>query len=295
MSKRNYIICAFKFGPSNGIRVAYKLYEELEKRGYNVYMFAPMSSERKCKYISEVTPEMQENDVVIYPEIISGNPLMFRHVVRWILYYPGYHGGNHFYDETDMLFTFEKEFYEGADLLTVDGIDTSIFYEDTSIEKVIDCYFVHKKGKWKEFEEFRSMTEINMHYPQTREELGNLLRKTRTLYSYDDHSLLLEEALMCGCDVKLVTESGFKDYASSYKDLVKNIDKQLDNFIKITQHHEYNGEVKKRNFNNVKFVNKIRYLKNKFKAKIYLKIFRNHEKALKYWYRAEGKLSDNKN
>jgi hypothetical protein len=38
--------------------------------------------------------------------------------------------------------------------------------------------------------------------------LGDLLRRTRTLYSYDHQSYILKEALICGCEIRVVHEGG---------------------------------------------------------------------------------------
>ena len=38
--------------------------------------------------------------------------------------------------------------------------------------------------------------------------LGDVLRRTRTLYSYDHKSTILKEAVICGCRVLVVHEDG---------------------------------------------------------------------------------------
>ncbi len=241
--KKKYIIWAPKYCKSNGVKVLYKLHDMLCEKGYDVYMFAP-PSEYKCRYISHITRQMRKNDIVIYPEIVVHNPLQFQNVVRYVLYYPGKNGGTKKYDDYELKFTYHEVFYPGADKLPVSTLDTKTFYKDDT-KKDKDCYFVYKGGKWKDIPEFNNMIEINMSYPATKEELANLLRETNTLYSFDDCTQLLDEAVLCGCNVKIVRENGFEDFHSTYEEQLKDADKYFDNFIEKTQLMNYKGKIRK--------------------------------------------------
>lgn len=53
-----------------------------------------------------------------------------------------------------------------------------------------------------------SIAQIHPGWPETREKLASLLRATKTLISYDDTSAIVPEALICGCEVKIVTAMG---------------------------------------------------------------------------------------
>lgn len=276
--KKKYIICSAKFSKSNGVRVLYKLQEELQARGYDAYMFAPGSyCDDKHKYISDITEEMRKNDIVIYPEIVFGNPLKFQNVVRWILYYPGKLGGDNKYADYEQVFTFNKTYAKQYDVLGMDTLDKNLFYYDGTV-KDIDCYFVYKGGKWKEIEEFNSMTEINMKFPEKREDLANLLRRTKTLYSYDRNTLLLDEAIKCGCEVKIVEENGFSDYkGDKYDKFCALFNEQITNFIDKTQKMNYKGKIQK---GKISFI-MIKYLK----YFIYKYILHNKIEEDKYKYK----------
>ena len=278
---KKYIIWAPKYYKSNGIKVLYKLHDLLLEKGYDVYMYA-QPTEYKCKYISHITNKMRKNDIVIYPEIVFNNPLKFQNVVRYILYYPGVNGGTKQYDDYELKFTFYKLFYPDADELFISTLDTKTFYKDDT-EKTKECYFVYKGGKWKDIPEFKDMTEINMQFPETKEELAKLLRETKTLYSFDDCSLLLEEANICGCDVKIVRENGFEDYHSNYIEKLTIQDKCLLNFIEKTQKMNYKGKINKPPISNLYF-----YIKENYKLFVYKYIFKN---KLKYDKHLARKLS----
>ena len=208
---KKYIIFAPKFTRNNGVQVLYKLWEKLTQKGYDAYIFAP-PSDYKCKYISHITPEMRKNDIVVYPEIVSFNPLQFQNVVRYILFYPNKNGGQEKYEDYEVKFTYNPIFYPDAYKLPIQTLDTNVFYFDSTIKKDKTCYFVHKRGKWRTFPGIENMIEINMEFPATKDALGQLLRETKTLYSFDSNTQLLEEALICRCDVKIALENGFECY-----------------------------------------------------------------------------------
>lgn len=253
---KNYIICAPSYACSNGIRVLHFLSKILEENGYNAYMFSPAPHHKDYKYVEKITDDMRKNAIVVYPEIVKGNPLGFQNVVRYVLYYPGVLGGNKEYHSSEMIFAYDRVFTTLGNVLTVPFLDTTIFYDDASPKRQ-DCYFVYKGGKWKEAIETSGLLEINMHYPDTREKLADLLRTTGTLYSYDNHTALLEEAIFCGCKVKIITNEGVKDYQSRYFESIKDFGEQLVNFINVTQNNNYQGEIEKTATFKLKYIMKI--------------------------------------
>jgi len=242
--KKDYIIITPALCKSNGVKTLYFLSKELEKKGYNAYLYTNNQDNTNFKYIDKITLDMRENAIVIYPEIVVGNPLRFRNVVRYVLYYPGKNGGSPEYDKSELIFAHRKEFYPTKNLLFVPWLDSTLFYDNNS-PKTQDCYFVYKSGKWKEIPEFKDMTEITITYPKKRKDLANLLRTTETLYSYDSCSALLDEAQLCGCKVKIINENGYEDYHSDYFELAKNAETQLDNFIEKTQNMNWEGNINK--------------------------------------------------
>lgn len=290
---RDYVICAPKLSNSNGVRVLHVLAQKLKERGCNVKLFSVPDESNKDICITNITDEMRNNSIVVYPEFIYGNPLKFRHVVRLILYYNGAASKFQNYDKSELLFTYNKKYAPQSDLLCIPGLDEDIFYNDVNVEKDCDCYFVYKGGMWKDVPEFEHLTKITRQYPKTRKELGELLRKTKTLYSFDNCSLILDEALMCGCNVKIVKENGFEDYKSDYFNDVKDFDTQLDNFIEKTQKMNNENIVKQRNLKGFYYKNKLNYYLYKIAHKVFLPI--NKSIAQKCWFRAETRLSMTEN
>jgi hypothetical protein len=231
---RKYIIYSPEYTKSNGVRALYTLHDRLRAQGYEAYIFCLGSHIGDYHYLTEVSRAMRENDIVVYPEVVAGNPLRFHRVVRWVLFFPGELGGAKTYHPGEVLFTWSKSYME-APLLTVPSIDTSLFF-DEGLPKMQDCCFVHKGGRWRHLPELEGLLEINMTFPETREHLARVLKTTGTLYSFDSNSLLNAEARLCGAKVKLVNDDGLIDYTdSTWIEDTLIFDHQLDFFVETTQ------------------------------------------------------------
>jgi O-antigen biosynthesis protein len=234
MYKRPYIIWTPTFSRSNGVRVLHLLADALLARGFEVYLYSSKPYQSQYRYLDHITPELQREAVVIYPEIVHGNPLQVARVIRYVLYYPGKIAGASQYHPSETIFSYLRAFYPEVPLLTVPWIDTSLFYNDGQ-PKTEDFSFVYKGGKCRNALETQGLVEITMNYPDTRAELATLLRRMRVLYSYDACSALLDEAQLCGAEVRIVTPDGIEAYHSDYTNYVANFEKQLAAFIETTQ------------------------------------------------------------
>lgn len=240
---RAYLIWAPPFCGSAGVRALYKLAAVLREHGQRVRLWSWGDTRQPgFDYAEHITSQMREEDIVIYPETVKGNPLQIRNVVRWILFFPGRLGGESCYHPSEKVFTWSDEYYAGAPKLTVDIIDRKLFF-DAGLPRTRDCTFVHKGGKWKNLPELDGLTEITMQWPETREELAHLLQTTATLYSWDCHSSLLDEAYYCGAAVKIITEDGFIDFVPGLIFSPEVFEKEQTFFIQQTQAMDYRGEL----------------------------------------------------
>lgn len=240
-SRRRYIIFAPPRTRNNGVRVLYTLYSRLREAGYESFIFCPERQEAPYQYMLQFDRATRENDIVIYPEVISGNPLRFRHVVRYVLFYPGRLDGETTFFPAEKIFTWDCAYLD-APALRQPYVDRSLFY-DAHLPKRQNCYFVHKGGKWRDIPDMENMVEINMQFPETREELAHLLQTTDILYSFDDHSALNLEAALCGAHVKIVRENDIVDYTKNILDDEKTLHRQFAEFIAATQTFRYDGNL----------------------------------------------------
>ena len=240
---RTYLIWAPPLCGNAGVRGLYKLAVALRNHGQRVRLWSwGETRQLDFAYVGYITPQMREEDIVIYPETVSGNPLQIRNVVRWVLFFPGHLGGDTHYHPSEKIFTWCDAYYPGAPRLLPDVIDHTIFY-DAGLPRTRDCTFVHKDGKWKKLPELNGLTEITMQWPATREELAYLLQTSNTVYSWDSHSSLLDEAYFCGASVKIIEEDGFRDFKLELPFSQEVFEQELHFFITETQTMHYQGEL----------------------------------------------------
>lgn len=158
--------------------------------------------------------------IVIYPEVVSGNPLGAKRVIRWVLNDPGFLGGDAFYSDEEMVFVYDPQKLPivnrsisraiGLERVLWTGlVDPSIIYPDASVAKTIECSFTHKgRALSRRFPlPHADILRLEKLTPSFRD-LGDTLRRTRILYSYDHYSNVLREAVICGCDVQVISEDG---------------------------------------------------------------------------------------
>ena len=207
---------------SAGVRALYRLSYHLNTAGYSAAM-APMG--KRIDVLPDWPVAVHDgpagDSIVIYPEVVSGNPLKAEKVVRWTLNTPGLIGGDTFYSDEEMVFVcnpmqlatvskFVSKPLTSSRVLSVGLIDPAYIYPDPGVEKTLDCFFTHKgaaiRARWPLPNE-ASLQSIEEVTP-TMASLGDVLRRTRTLYSYDHKSTILKEAVICGCRVLVVHEDG---------------------------------------------------------------------------------------
>ncbi|MEN6421436.1 MAG: hypothetical protein ABFD76_05755 [Smithella sp.] len=212
--KAPYIIMAPPYRhTSAGVRALYRLKDELIKRGYQ----ATICQGGKAPFGS----------IVVYPEIVEGNPLQGKTVARWVLNYPGLLGGEKEYDKNEIVFTWSELYYD-APLLMLPLIED--FFRDDNLPRSGGCFWVGKSDA-ERIPETDGMTEITYEWPTTREELARLFNEKEVFYTYDNNTMMTREAEMCGCKVVVIGER----LESDYDEFVKDYENQIENFIEVTQ------------------------------------------------------------
>lgn len=228
IAKTGYIIYALNYSrQSAGLYCLYKLCHDLNSAGFQSFMTwtnytpsdlnAPVISIRHAKRLAK------QGYIVVYPEIISGNPLKANKVVRWVLNKPGTLGGDLHFCDQELIFIYANVFGTAV-TNTISGklflptIDESIFYDDGRLrcERSLECYYLGKSS-WKDgYVTPTTAFEITRTSPK-RTELGKLFRASRVLYCFDNTTILIYEAIMCGCPVVLIPDGTqtFKDYQNS--------------------------------------------------------------------------------
>ncbi len=215
--KKGYIIYALNYSrQSAGLYCLYKLCHDLNAAGFKSFMTwtnyspsdlnAPVISIRHAKRLAK------QGYIVVYPEIVSGNPLKAKKVARWVLNKPGALGGDLHFCDQELIFIYADIFGAGitntiSGKLFLPTIDESIFYDDerSLCERSLECYYLGK-ASWKDgYVKPATAFEVTRTSPK-RTELGKLFRASRVLYCFDNTTVLVYEAIMCGCPVVLIPD-----------------------------------------------------------------------------------------
>lgn len=145
------------------------------------------------------------NAVVIYPEMIDGNPLEATHIVRWLLHQPGFHTGKINYGENELYFKFNsaiKDFKNKNSFLSKNELKV-IYYPidiynatNTKARDIESCYMV-RKGNYKKFIHDGNSIQLD---GKTHTEISAIFRRAKRFICYDDYTAYSIFAILCGCE-----------------------------------------------------------------------------------------------
>lgn len=208
---------------SAGIRVMHMLCHLLNRCGQDAYMFPAQTNPLwhtplLTGDLKQQHAEAGRRPIVVYPEVVRGNPANAQSVVRYLLNVPGLLGGDTEFASTDMIFAYAQNLLpegESPDqLLFMPPIDTSIY------NNLANPYDQQRKG-WllypgrhvdalKEHPELAAKcTVITGEWPATPQEMAELFRRSERVYCFASTAIALE-AILCGCPA-VVLKSPFFD------------------------------------------------------------------------------------
>jgi hypothetical protein len=220
---------------SFGIRVLYLLGDLLKELGH----FCPVVYlGTKIKFEGDVT--------AIYPEIVKGNPLQARRVVRYVLNHPGFIGGYTTYNKNEHVFYYEDAYKASAEKaagrslddrrLLIVPLELNLFFNDGKPKSGALFY----KGRAAHlFPVPEKCTEVHKKWPETRDQMALLMRSAKTFYCCDKNTALVLEAKACGCQVFQPGEKGWVEYTGDYKKYLPPIHdnmQQVKHFLEVLEH-----------------------------------------------------------
>ncbi|MDD2780470.1 hypothetical protein [Sulfuricurvum sp.] len=196
---------------SGGCIVLHKLCDILNQLGYQAYLYT--FGTKIEKYIVNqkyTTPLIDrsffhqniQNFIVVYPEIISGNPLKAPNVVRWLLHKPGFFTHEIDFGENDYILGFSPFSYQNPDfkihdkLLILEG-NLDIFKNYHFSKREGSCYIKRKNPNAIIVHDMENSIEIVDTTPSSA--LAELFNKKIFFYCYDPYTFLCIQAALCGC------------------------------------------------------------------------------------------------
>jgi len=217
-SKRmpDYIVVAPDFvSTSAGIRCLYALCADLQNLGFETAIQGSVKGNAASPLplisLEDAKNAAQNGAWVVYPEVIAGNPLDAKNVVRWVLNRPGLLGGEKVYPDSEHIFIYSDVYAEYVKnpirgKLYMPTIDRNLFYPPRDdFRRSLECYYVGK-SKFKSGVLDPDTTFEITRFTPAKSELGKLFRVSKMLYCFDNSTALIYEALLCGCPVTIIPD-----------------------------------------------------------------------------------------
>lgn len=226
--KPDFVIWSPEFNESSGGIIAlHYLCHLINNLGRKSYIFRPelvyqslgyqgafnsVKSEAFSRIYAPVrTSFPSKNSIVIYPEIVEGNPLKGQNIVRWLLYKPGAFTGTIQYGEDDLIFTYQDAF-DSNELPQIRGGNLYVLYylndiyKQTNFGKREGACFLIKKGAHKlSRKEYGKKTLID---GLNHMEKARIFNQSEVFISYDTSTLYSQYAALCGCSSVVVPDDG---------------------------------------------------------------------------------------
>lgn len=225
MNHCKFVICTPPYANNSaGIIVLHELCDALIRHGHEAYVafihmtagrctfHYPLSDEGfnpslkrmsldKVEYERAVNDAL-DNGICIYPEIVQGNPLLAKRVVRYFLYYDGgITGIKSSCGDGDYILSFSPHYFKGANrILFKPVVDANMHDEGAPMfeSRTLDLTFFGKGPNYTQCHLVDGSVELPKAWPKSKVELAALLRCTRYVYTWDYHSSLNLDAVLCG-------------------------------------------------------------------------------------------------
>ena len=156
-------------------------------------------------------PYNKKDSIIIYPEIIWGNPLGIKNTVRWLLYHHKYYEGKDTYCESDYFVTYRDVFND--EKLNPLGITLKLNYFDNNLYRRYNfgpregnCYILRKGTNRKDLPAKFDGPVFNNN--MSDEEFVEILNNSKYCFSYDTQTFYSYIAAICGCISIVVMEPG---------------------------------------------------------------------------------------
>ena len=225
MSMNRIVINNHPYDPcSGGVKVLQYLTFLMDAAGINVAGTNPCFFNPRVPVVNKCGPD----DICVYPEVVQGNPLEARRIVRYLLYFPRYR-----VPATECPVVYMGAFMENCrtwcdgkvaadDIVEVPNIESGewCFPEAKSIESVL----YSGKQNCKERPGINCIDMPNLSDPdrfKLRYECLALLRKAKNFYTMDHHTVMEHEAALCGCLVFKVF--GANSFEQQFPDALSRI------------------------------------------------------------------------
>lgn len=240
MKEPVYIIFSWGYSEeTGGILALHKLCDAMRKAGKQAYIWPahePVSGrwpvlswywrqwrmriKKSPRYAFPVNPSYDtplasiwklKNAIVIYPEVVPGNPLRAKHIVRWFLNKPGRLTGQTHYGPNELYFYYQEAFNEPTinpdpdNKLLIITIMDDIYKQTNFGPRTGTCYILRKGKDRAPPPESLGGVVID---GRSHAEIAAIFNQSEYCVSYDSYTMFSAYAAMCGCKSIVVPTPG---------------------------------------------------------------------------------------
>lgn len=197
--KQSFLVIApFRMNKSVRTWVTYFLRRRQSTLGHTSYLVPSVSFQTHPDFDTPIASQIDDDTIVIYPEIICGNPLKAKRVVRYLLNYDGALAGQKIeWGNRDFPLSFSSVYRDDCDILFYPTVDLDFFYTDGR-PRAGSCFYRGKSTYTGPIQHAYNI-EITRTFPADKQELGDIFRSHRLLISLDSYSSTNLDAALCGC------------------------------------------------------------------------------------------------
>jgi hypothetical protein len=213
-----FLIYSFNYDWKSGGNEVLHILGKILSQDYTTYVFGTTTvfdSKAICVNIDKAKEiAIEDNVITIYPEVISGNPFNAKNVVRYVLYYPGWHAGDKQYSNNELIITYNNEYvkdtkYDNAFVLTVLNPKLNIMRNHNKKRNKIGLLvrkckdFDYKMNLLNQYKHLLKLPVISIDDEINKcTDIRNLSKIYNTIslfISFDPHTYHSAMAALCGC------------------------------------------------------------------------------------------------
>ncbi len=164
--------------------------------------------------LADLEDEAGDDHIVVYPEIVFGNPLRAPHVVRWMLHRPGHHTKQVYFGFNELHFYYGQAFRQfdfpgckTSDLaLTIQHSPYKLYLDEDRTRTRSGTAYCMRKGKGRSIQ--HDLTDSILIDGKSHEEIAEIFKRVKTFISYDLWTAYSRFACLAGCDSVVVPQEG---------------------------------------------------------------------------------------
>ena len=159
---------------------------------------------------------VDDDCIVVYPEVISGNPLNAKHVIRWFLNKPGFFTNEINYGPNELYFYYAKHFNcfklnpNVNHKLTLLWINNRVFKKTNFGERSGTCYMLRKRT---DRPIVHGLSDSICLDGRSNEEIAVIMNQCKQFICYDLYTMYSRYAVMCGCESIVVPDPDLSEDA----------------------------------------------------------------------------------